>query len=81
MNVCSSNIAFYVPTERVFIQNKTPRTEHCLGDGDVELKQVCWLEVTTTIPLSELKPGKYNVSFKVRLKQDAFGYGINFQFR
>ncbi|KAF5202514.1 Phloem protein 2-like a9 [Thalictrum thalictroides] len=42
--------------------------------GDVELKQVCWLEVTATIPLSELNPGKYNVSLKVRLKQDVVGW-------
>ncbi|KAF5180185.1 Phloem protein 2-like a9 [Thalictrum thalictroides] len=40
-----------------------------------ELKQVCWLEVTASIPLARLEPGrKYNVSFDVCLKPDAFGW-------
>ncbi|KAF5197035.1 Phloem protein 2-like a9 [Thalictrum thalictroides] len=40
-----------------------------------ELKQVCWLEVTASVPLARLVPGiKYNVSFDVRLKPDAFGW-------
>ena len=41
----------------------------------VELLQVSWLEVTGSLDLARLEKGQdYTVSFKLRLKPDAFGW-------
>ncbi|OVA12397.1 Phloem protein 2-like [Macleaya cordata] len=45
-------------------------------DAPLELLQVCWLEVTGSMKLQkfELRPGKYNISFRISMKRDAFGW-------
>ncbi|XP_077220255.1 protein PHLOEM PROTEIN 2-LIKE A9-like [Tasmannia lanceolata] len=43
--------------------------------GSVELLQVCWLEVSGSIPIQKMqKEREYQVKFKVEMKPDAFGW-------
>ncbi|XP_004293746.1 PREDICTED: protein PHLOEM PROTEIN 2-LIKE A9-like isoform 1 [Fragaria vesca subsp. vesca] len=42
------------------------------GDKPVELLQVSWLEVTGSV--DGLRPGKYKLTFDVKLTADAFGW-------
>ncbi|XP_058072037.1 protein PHLOEM PROTEIN 2-LIKE A9-like [Magnolia sinica] len=39
-----------------------------------ELLQVCWLEVSGSVELNQLNPGKHKISFALSLKPDAFGW-------
>lgn len=44
----------------------------CRGSNEaVELKQVCWLEVTGTL---DVEKGRYMIELEVSMKQDAFGW-------
>ncbi|KAG9438937.1 hypothetical protein H6P81_019102 [Aristolochia fimbriata] len=46
---------------------------------EVELLQVCWLEVSKSIPFSAFKgkEGTYKVEFSVKMRPDAFGWNAS----
>ncbi|KAI3856606.1 hypothetical protein MKX03_036830 [Papaver bracteatum] len=52
-----------------------PDSNDSRKDPHIELLQVSWLEVTGAIKLKDFsKAGKYNVSFRIGMKKDAFGW-------